>query len=236
VADNFSAFTRVAPAARALQQEMLCRVDLIVYTAATLEAGLRPIAKPLLHLPNGVRFDFFQAAVRNMPDRYRDLPRPIVVYVGAMEEWFDFELINQAALALPNFSFVMIGDASKARFKALANIHCVGPVPHAELPRWLWNADVGVIPFDVQNHGELVNSINPLKLYEYMACGLPVVSVAWEELRRIASPALLTEGRDGFIAALQEAAKPQDRQRFIDYASRQDWGARVDAIVATLEV
>jgi glycosyltransferase involved in cell wall biosynthesis len=236
VADNFAGFTRVTPAARALHKDLLSRSDLIVYTAATLEAGLKSTAKSLLHLPNGVRFDFFQAAARDIPARYRDLPRPIIVYVGAMEEWFDFDLVNAAARALKDFSFVMIGDSSRSRFEDLPNIHCVGPIAHAELPAWLWNADVGIIPFDVKNHGTLVNSINPLKLYEYMACGLPVVSVAWEELRNIASPARLTDGRDEFIAALRTSAPTRDRRHFIDYAGTQDWGARVDAVISALDM
>ena len=234
VADNFAGFSRVTPAARALQKEMLGRVDLITYTAATLEEGLKSFNKPLLHLPNGVRYDFFQTAPRDLPAQYSDLKRPIIVYVGAMDDWFDFDLVNAAARALPDFSFVMIGKAKHARFDALPNIHCFGPKPHAELPGWLWNADVGIIPFDVKNHAALVNSINPLKLYEYMACGLPTVSVAWEELRRIASPAQLTQTSDDFIAALHAATQPQDRQSFIAYAGIQDWGARVDAVIASL--
>ena len=234
VADNFAGFTRVTPAARALQTDMLGRMGLITYTATTLEGGLRSLGKPLLHLPNGVRFDFFQTASREMPGLYRQINRPIIVYVGAMEDWFDFGLVNEAARALPNFSFVMIGDARHARFEALPNIHCVGPVSHAALPAWLWNADVGIIPFDVKNHAALVNSINPLKLYEYMACGLPVVSVDWEELRHITSPARLTRDTGDFIAALREAAQPQRRQAFVDYAAGQDWGARADAIIAAL--
>jgi hypothetical protein len=129
---------------------------------------------------------------------------------------------------------VMIGDARHARFEQLPNIHCVGPKPHAELPAWLWNADVGIIPFDVKNHAALVNSINPLKLYEYMACGLPVVSVAWEELRHIASPAQLTQTPDDFIAALRAAVRPQDRQCSIVYAGTQDWGVRADTIITAL--
>jgi glycosyltransferase involved in cell wall biosynthesis len=235
VADNFAGFTRVTPAARALQAEMLKRVDLIVYSATTLQAGLRQKTdKPLLHLPNGVRFDFFQSASRDMPDAYRALGRPIAVYVGAMDEWFDFDLVNRAARALPHMSFVMIGDARRARFNALPNIYCLGPVPHADLPRYLWNADIGIIPFDVKGHAALVNSINPLKLYEYMACGLPVVAVAWQELRHIASPAHLATTPEAFIAGLDEASRPQDRKPFIAYASGQDWESRAEAIVAAL--
>ena len=120
VADNFAGFSRVTPAARALQAEMLRRVDLVAYTASTLEVGLRQqTSKPLLHLPNGVRFDFFQSAARGLPPAYQKLPHPIAVYVGAMEEWFDFDLVNRAARALPQMSFVMIGDARRARFDAL---------------------------------------------------------------------------------------------------------------------
>jgi glycosyltransferase involved in cell wall biosynthesis len=226
----------VTSAARNLQNELLGRVDLIAYTASTLEDGLKRFNKPLLHLPNGVRFEFFQVANRNMPTAYKELNRPIVIYVGAMEDWFDFELVNRAASALPDFSFVMIGDAHRARFAKLPNIHCLGPIPHADLPAYLWNADLGIIPFDVQKHGKLVNSINPLKLYEYMACGLPVVSVAWEELRYISSPAHLSVSADDFIGAIQNASRQKERQVFVDYAAAQDWRSRVDAIISALDL
>ena len=170
------------------------------------------------------------------PSAIRGLARPIVVYVGAMEEWFDFDLVNRAARALPDFSFVMLGDARRARFDARCPTFIAwGTVAHADLPAYLWNADVGIIPFDVKNHPALVNSINPLKLYEYMACGLPVVSVGWEELRHIASPAWLTTTADDFYPSLSARLHAHgDRQRFIDYAAAQDWGARADAIIAAL--
>jgi glycosyltransferase involved in cell wall biosynthesis len=235
VADNFSGFSKVTQAARIVQNEMLSRADLVVFTASTLEQGLKlQTSRPLMHLPNGVRFDLFQQAPRDIPAVYRGLNRPIAVYVGAMEDWFDADLVNRAARALPDMSFVMIGDASKVRFDPLPNIHLVGRVRHADLPAYLWNADVGIIPFDMKNHAALVNSINPLKLYEYMACGLPVVSVGWEELRRIASPATLTETHEDFIAALREIGAHQDRQRFIAYAGAQDWSSRADAIIGAL--
>lgn len=235
VADNFFGFTRVTAGARAVQNEMLSRVGLIVFTASTLEQGLKQqTSRPLLHLPNGVRFELFQKAPRDMPAAYRGLKRPIAVYVGAMEDWFDVDLVTKAARALPDMSFVMIGDASRLRFAPLPNIHCIGRVEHADLPAYLWNADVGIIPFDVKNHATLVNSINPLKLYEYMACGLPVVSVSWEELRYIASPAALTDTAEDFVAALRGSGAEKDRQRFIAYAAAQDWGSRVDTIISAL--
>lgn len=235
VADNFSGFTRVTAGARALQNEMLKRVDLVAFTASTLERDLKQqTSRPLMHLPNGVRFDLFQNAPRDMPAIYRDLKRPLAVYVGAMEDWFDVGLLNKAARALPDMSFVMIGDASRLRFDPLPNIHCIGRVQHADLPAYLWNADVGIIPFDVKNHAALVNSINPLKLYEYMACGLPVVSVSWEELRRIASPATLAGTAEDFIAALRNTTVSEDRERLIAYAGAQDWRSRVDSITSGL--
>jgi glycosyltransferase involved in cell wall biosynthesis len=145
-----------------------------------------------------------------------------------MEQWFDFALVSRATERLSDVSFVLIGPNRLAteRLPPRPNLHLLGSRPFAELPAYLHNADVGIIPFDVKNCGELVHSINPLKMYEYMACGLPVVAVAWDELQHLQSPARLCDTTEEFIRAIADAvSQPYDRNSSVRFAREHDWSA-----------
>ena len=104
----------------------------------------------------------------------------------------------------------------------LSNVIFVGAVERDRLPAYLNHADVGIIPFNCRDFLPLIEPVRPLKLYEYMACGLPVVSVAWQELRQMNSPAWLAETIDEFIAGVDYYTQhPQvelERARLRQYA------------------
>ena len=238
VADNNAGFDVTTPARNRLELELARRVDLVIYSAEQLRdyvAAMHP--KQMLHVPNGVNFAHFAKGSRELPLDYCDMPRPIAVYVGAMEEWFDFALVNRAAAALPDVSFVLIGSdrLARERLDKSPNLHLLGSRPYSELPKYLHNADVGIIPFDVERYPALVNGIHPLKLYEYLACGLPVVAVDWAELANINSPAVLCKDTEQFIAAIEQAvSSAPDRDALVGYASEADWSKRVSAIIAAI--
>jgi hypothetical protein len=81
----------------------------------------------------------------------------------------------------------------------------------------------------------LVQSIHPLKLYEYFACGLPVVASYWNELASLNSPARLCRGVNDFVTAIERAlAEPPDKPALQRYAARHDWTQRVAAICTDL--
>lgn len=235
LADRTLGFRKASAGMQDMERHIAQRVDLVIYAARDLEDYIVNLgAKRALHLPNGVDFRHFAGGSRQPPAEFGAISRPIAIYVGAMEEWFDFELVNEAAKQLGNISFVMIGPNhhAKRRIRKRANVHLLGPKAFDELPRYLYNADVGIVPFDVSGHGRLVHSIHPLKLYEYMACGLPVVSVAWNELKSLGSPARLCVSRAEFIAALAETVSQGSGQApLVEYASRQDWRQRVARLI-----
>jgi len=231
IADRNDGFKESAQGSREMEKYIASRVDLLIYSAANLEDyvnSLKP--KEKLYVPNGVYLDNFLKNSGHVPTEYAGLPHPIVVYVGAMNYWFDYELLNKAAKHLPDTSFVLIGPPAMARQKLrnLPNVHILGTRAYTAIPDYLYNADVGIIPFDVKAYPELINSVNPLKLYEYMACGLPVVAARWDELLALNSPAILYTSLDAFISGLKQACSMDSyRNDFVEYAMRNGWKERV---------
>jgi glycosyltransferase involved in cell wall biosynthesis len=188
----------------------------------------------MAHLPNGVDFEHFSGGMPLVPNEYENISRPIAVYAGHLDSWFDYELLNAVAEALPQVSFVIIGGTRGAYpdLRPLANIHLLGTRPFLELPRFLRHADVGIIPFDVVGHPQLVHNIHPLKLYEYMASGLPVVASRWKELEHIENPAILCDTAEEFTRAISDATRqPPDRDAFVRFASQHDWSQRIDRLL-----
>lgn len=236
VADNLKGFPTSWKYLIEKETELLRRVDRVVYTATNLKQELvgRADESKMTFVPNGVDFEFFAGADKTFPEEYRDIPSPRIVYVGAIDTWFDFAMLARAARELPACHFVLIGLARTdvSALRDCKNVHLLGPKPYARMPQFLAHAQVGMIPF-VRN--ELVEFVNPLKLYEYMACGLPVVSTSWQELRAINSPALLAATAEEFVSHLRRVlAERPDPATLVEYARQNDWQTRLRSILGVL--
>ena len=235
IADHYAAFDKCSAALAEAELDLAKWVDLVVYAAQSLEGHVKSMRpRNMAHLTNGVNFDHFARKTDEQPCEYNAIPKPIAIYIGAMDVWFDWELMNFAVAHLPEVSFVLIGPDDRARkmLKAAKNLFVLGARPYDQLPGYLQHAAVGIIPFDVVNHRDLVRSIHPLKLYEYLASGLPVVAVEWEELRNLRSPATLTNERQHFLAAIREAISRRPEQSVLQsYAAGKDWSRVVQRMI-----
>lgn len=226
VTDRNRDFPNQPSALSTMERELASAADLVVYTGSALAdyvAGLQP--RQALCIPNGVESGHF-ADFHAEPDEYKSIPAPRAVFVGTIAEWFDESLVVQAAHACRNVSFVIIGPGSGrlTRLSSLVNVHLLGPRPYACIPAYLQHAALGLIPFRSTSERAFVDNINPLKLYEYMAAGLPVVSTAFQQIEELASPAHIAAHPDAFISAVQRCATTASNgyaERA--FASRFDW-------------
>lgn len=241
ITDHYASFSSTTPAMCEAERRFAPKVDLVAYTARSLE----PYAKDLrpeksFFLDHAVDVDFFDQADLTLPDAYKTIPEPRAVFVGVIGEWFDVEAVNAMAKRLPEVNFVMIGpDQGAGRsFASLPNLHILGPKPRAEVPALLHHAHVGLIPFDRAGKPDLVDGINPLKLYEYLLSGLPVVTTSWPELDRLAAPVIACNRADDFPAAVKRALAGEgpgfeDRKSF---ARKADWQVRIDELLKVLDL
>ena len=155
----------------------------------------------------------------------RPIPHPRIIYVGALSDWFNDEWVTAAARALPQFHFVLIGprENARARVPQGANVHLLGPRPPDSIPHYLHASDAAMIPFRVSS---LVESVLPLKLYEFLAAGLPVVASRWNELVRLNAPIDLAESEGEFIEALRHAPNSAGKEERISFARANAWEER----------
>jgi len=209
-------------------------VDTVLYTAETLKSYLENFSpKNTLYFPNGVDCENFKKP-ENMPEEYKNIQKPIILYVGAIKEWFDFELINELINHFPEYSFVFIGNDDKIKkiTENKKNAYTLGVKKFEELGSYMHYADLGIIPFNVKKYPDLVNSVNPLKLYEYMICGLPVVATEWFELKKINSPAILCTNKEEFISGIKKTINlKKEKSFYIEYASKFGWKEKINQLL-----
>lgn len=214
---------------RKLADKIAKKSHLTVYSALGLKnyvAGLTP--RKAAFVPNGVDGDLFRQnhQARSRHPLLDNIPDPIVLYTGMIDSRIDFPLIRFAAKHLPYVSFVFTGTIQGLKKpKGLPkNIYFTGPIPHKELPLLMETAAGGMIPFDVNNAMGLIQGIRPLKLLEYMAAGLPVLSASWPELKKMNSPAWIYNDKNQFVDLVSKAVcSPYDPSESINFSLAHDW-------------
>lgn len=232
-------FAPVPPRLVPQWESLLARADRVVVTSETLAtlAKAGGAAAPVL-IGNGVeaaRFDPSRVAPATLPG---NPSAPVLGYVGSLHSWFDLELVAVLAAAMPEARVVLVGPAPPDTAAALArlaaerpNLHWMGPRPYAEVPAIVRAFRVGLIPF---RRTPLTEAVNPVKLYEYAAAGVPTVTTRFsDEVDGWVAAAFVADGAEAFLAACREsAAAPPDVASLRAFAARHDWGAIAARFVA----
>ena len=239
--DEYSAFAGVPrEALRRMEAELVRRADLVLASSETLAEARRRVNPRTFFVSHGVDVAHFSRALDPALPRPADvagLARPVIGFFGLLAEWIDLELLAAIARRRPHWTLLLLGKATvdTGALRALPNVRLVGQKPYAALPAYCRAFDVGLIPFRID---ELTVRANPLKLREYLAAGLPVVSTDLPEVRKYAGLVRLAAGPEGFIeaieAALADRNEPADRARVAAMQS-ESWEARVEQISELLE-
>jgi glycosyltransferase involved in cell wall biosynthesis len=234
--DEFSAFADTNGKHIAeLEEQLLQRADVVICSAERLRENKVKVNSNTALVRHGVDFDHFVKAcdpATVVPPELAKLPGPVIGFFGLVADWVDLDAIAACAKAYPNGSVVVIGkvapDVNPAKLTALPNVHLLGRRKYDELPGFCKGFDVALMPFKVN---ELTLNANPLKVREYLAAGLPVVSSDIPEVRKVGLCKIASSSED-FPKLVQEcldegAGPSRERAQRIFHES---WNARVEEI------
>ena len=202
--------------------------DCVLVSSRFLEVEVGSRAKKLLLVRNGCDYDHFAKVQSREPG-----PRPVVGYYGAIADWFDTDLVSDLAEGHPEWDFTLVGSTFSAdlrRLGALSNVSMPGEQPYAQLPRWLEQFDVLILPF---KRTPLTQATNPVKAYEILAAGKPLVSVPISEMKELAPLVRLASNVSEFdreiTAALAENTAGAVEQRRA-FARENTWQKRFETL------
>ena len=182
-------------------------------------------------VPNGVIADVWRPRYP-APSRIAALPGPRAIYTGSIVDRFDTRLIESTASNVGSLILIgyLIDDRTVRWLRSFGNVHVFGPVGQRELAATVQACDVGILP---HRDDEFIRAMSPLKVYEYLAAGLPVVATDLPAVHGIDDERVRFCGREdwanGLAAAIEAGPTSEDcRQRFIDEVS---WGRRLRVVV-----
>ena len=184
------------------------RADLVIYASTALYEEERERNRRSLLVRHGVElglFDRDKALKNGSPPDIANIKRPIVGFFGDIEaNWVDMDLIGAAVRAIPDASFVFVGrlTANADPFAGLTNVYFLGKKPYEAVPEYGARFDVALMPW---KRNRWIQYCNPIKLKEYLALGLPIVTTEFPEALRYRDVIYVARNRDEFINGIREA-------------------------------
>ena len=232
-------------------QEMIDRhyslireADLTVCTAKSLYEDALPVARKAILSPNAGDYDFFHtnrncspaAELANKVQGYDC----VLGYYGCMAKWFDYDLIIEVARKKPNWCFVFAcycfdGTIEQLRSENLPNVLLYPTQPYERLPSFAACFDIQIIPFIID---DITKATSPVKLFEYMATGKPILTSRMPECLQY-DCVITYNDADDFILKTQELMELEANSAYfseLDRTARENtWDARIEQILNALE-
>lgn len=215
-----------------MESELARNAQLNIATAKPLFGKLAAVNKKTVLIPNGVMYDLFsqcQSSRVALSPELKMLKRPIIGMMGNLYHGYDFKLLNDIISKKKDWSFVFVGAVAENAKRDVTNLskhsnfHLFGWRAYEELPCFLKGFDVAIIPYKVN---EWTNTINPNKVYDYFAAGVPVVATPIEELLRLKDCLCLCNSSEEFFQGIESAVKGEMHDKIqtaIEVAKNLSW-------------
>lgn len=234
--DEHTEFSNINSSVSGKEAKLFKESDVVVVTSNHLLSKAKAYRNDIVFLPNAGDFEHFNKLPENT--LLENIKKPIIGYFGAIAEWFDNELIEFLAENNKNWNFVLIGRTFGSNIKNLKtfpNVHFLGEKTYKELPEYLFWFDVCIIPFKLT---PLIEATHPVKFYEYLSSGKPVVSSKLPELLKYGDICYIAENKEDFLEKIKIALKENDLEinnKRIKFAQENTWDARYQMLISHIE-
>ncbi|MBC7261105.1 MAG: glycosyltransferase [Chloroflexi bacterium] len=251
IVDEYAGYSGISanwrPVLERMEQRLARKADLVFVTSPTLLERKRELNERVFLVPNAVDYEAF-AAVVNDPDAtpadMMNIPKPIIGYIGAINDKIDVGLLAQVARVHSDWSLVLVGPVAIKDEESLQTLHALQALPNVyllgrkaveEVPRYIVACDVCLLPYRIN---EWTKNIDSLKLYEYLACAKPVVATNIPAAQRFSHVVKVAANEIEFISSINSAWKENspalqaERQHI---AAQNTWEQRVDQLSVAIE-
>jgi GT2 family glycosyltransferase/glycosyltransferase involved in cell wall biosynthesis len=225
--DHHAGFSSNKPTMVGQERDLLASADLVVVSSDYLERHALEHSSNVLLVRNACDYEHFAGAIKQRGDR------PLIGYYGAIADWFDSDLVADVAKRRPDWDFVLVGStfsADTSRLSKLPNVSLPGEKHYSEIPDWLRTFDVVLIPF---KRNALTEATNPVKGYEILASGKPLISVPIPEMVALVPLVRLASNAEEFEREIEAALNENDPdiiEKRRDFARQHTWEKRYEML------
>jgi glycosyltransferase involved in cell wall biosynthesis len=248
VVDEYTTYNGRTPADRhhlgTLERQMMSLVDMVVVVSPKLYETKQPFNPYTYLIPNGVNYQAYSAALADprLPARLQAIKCPRLGYIGLISDKLNLDILKEVAEKNPDWSLVLVGEARIAQqretwqaLQELPNVHYFEPVNIAEVPHYVKGFQVGLMPYLQNQHAD---HISPLKLYDYLAAGVPVASLDIPAAREFGQFVHLADGPRNFGSAVHAAladTAPERSQARRNVTAQHTWESRVEQLSEVIQ-
>lgn len=221
--------------------ELAAEADFVFCTSQGLHDWLSGFTDRLELVPNGANYELFSSVRREdfpVPADMAQISEPIFGFFGALQECIEYDWVEYAAVSHPTWNFIFVGPqiagADLSGISDLPNVHLLGLKKQSELPAYLSHTNVCLNLFKA---GNLSKSVSPLKLYEYLVTGKPIVSTPQpDQVWDFSDVVIIASSEQDFTAKLESALWPDYERlsRQLEYAETVSWDSRAERITEVL--
>lgn len=221
------------------ENELLAKSDIVVTTSDLLHQSKSEKRADTILIRHGVDYDHFASAWQSQLEVPKDLvniPGPIFGFFGLIHHWVDQSMLAKVARLRPQYSFVLLGEhkVDVSELRDLPNVYLLGRRPYETLPAYCAAFHAGLMLFA---RTAMTKNVNPIKMHEYLAAGLPIISTPLPEARRYSGPITIAETAECFAQACDRVGTcndPAQRRAISRLVAHETWRSKVESLSDTL--
>lgn len=225
--DDHADFDNASPETRKAESALASVSDGIIASSSPLLQKWESEGKQTQLVRNGCEYAYFADARADCPTHMKK----IIGYHGAIDAWFDIKAVRALADAFPHHTIVLVGgDAvgAKEALRSYKNVRLTGEVAYAEVARYVATFDVGLLPFTTR---PLTHGTNPVKVYEYLAAGVPVAASPLPEMEAFGNSVTIVRDGDWINAVRGLLETPPNVAALQAFAANHTWEHRTEELL-----